>query len=281
MNLLSIQSHVVFGHAGNSAAVFPLQRIGVEVWPVHTVQFSSHTGYGPAQGAVFDGDLIRRLIKSLGERGILGECDGILSGYVGSAEIGAAVLEAVEAVKGAAPFARYCCDPVIGDVGRGVFVQAGVPEFMKERAVPAADMVTPNQFELDYLSGRSTRSLSELHAALDAVHKMGPSFILATSVHTDDTPDDCIDLIASNDEGRWLLRTPELPVSLPGAGDVTAALFLAHSLQSSTPEALSATASAVFNVLRRSVEEGSAEMLLVEAQEEFVRPSETFTAHRL
>jgi pyridoxine kinase len=278
MNILSIQSHVVFGHVGNSAAVFPLQRIGIEVWPVHTVQFSSHTGYGPAQGAVFDPDLIRRLIKGIAERGILGECDGILTGYMGSAEIGAAALEAVDAVKTAAPFARYCCDPVIGDADRGVFVQPGVPEFVKERAVPAADLVTPNQFELDYLSGRSTRSRGDMHAALDAVHAMGPTVVLITSLHTDETPSGCIDLIASDQDGRWMLRTPELPVSLNGAGDLIAALFLAHSLQATTPEALSSSASSVFGVLRRSVEQGSQEMLLIEAQDEFVQPSQTFPA---
>jgi pyridoxine kinase len=282
MNILSIQSHVVCGHVGNSAAVFPLQRIGIEVWPVHTVQFSSHTGYGPAQGGVFDADLIRRVIKGIAGRGILGECDGILSGYLGSAETGAAVLEAVDQVKTVAPLARYCCDPVIGDAGRGVFVQPGIPEFIKERAVPAADLVTPNQFELDYLSGRATRNRADMHAALDTVHAMGPTTILITSLHSDETPAGCIDLIASDEDGRWLLRIPELPVSLPGAGDMIAALFLAHSLQvGSTADALSCAASSVFGVLRRSVEQGSHEMLVIESQDEFVEPSETFTPRRM
>jgi pyridoxine kinase len=282
MNILSIQSHVCFGHAGNSAAVFPLQRLGVEVWPVHTVQFSTHTGYGPVQGDVFGADLIRRVISGIAERGILGECDGILSGYIGSPEIGAAVLEAVDRVKGTAPLARYCCDPVIGDQGRGIFVQDGVPEFIKEHAVPAADIVTPNQFELEYLAGRSTRTVADLHAALDAVHAMGPRVVFVTSLHTDDTPRGCIDLIASEGGTRCHLRTPELPVSLHGAGDLIAALFLAHSLLAgSTAEALSRAASSVFGVLRRSVEQGSRELLLVEAQDEFLEPCELFTARRL
>jgi pyridoxine kinase len=273
---------VVFGHAGNSAAVFPLQRLGVEVWPVHTVQFSCHTGYGPTQGQVFEADLIRRLVQGIEERGVLGECDAVLSGYIGSAEIGEAVLEAVDKVKRLAPLARYCCDPVIGDVDRGVFVQPGVPEFMKERAVPAADVITPNQFELEYLAGRPTRTLADLHAALDLLHASGPRVILVTSLHTDATPNGCTELIASDESGRCMLRTPELPVSLHGAGDVMAALFLAHSLLAgSTAEALSRAASSLFCVLRRSVEEGSRELMLVEAQDEFIEPSDLFTTRKL
>ena len=159
MNLLSIQSHVAYGHVGNAAAVFPLQRLGVEVWPVHTVQFSNHTGYGEWKGQVFDAALIREVVAGIEQRGVLGECDGVLSGYMGGADIGAAILDAVATVKRANPAARYCCDPVIGDVGRGVFVREGIPEFMKSKAVPAADIVTPNQFELDYLSGRESKTL--------------------------------------------------------------------------------------------------------------------------
>src|SRR5882724_3261195 len=156
MNLLSIQSHVAYGHVGNSAAVFPLQRLGVEVWPVHTVQFANHAGYGPPRGAVFDGAMIREVVQGIEERGMLGSCDGVISGYMGSAEIGEAILDAVARVKRANPSALYGCDPVIGDVGRGMYVAPEVAEFIKARALPAADVVTPNQFELGYLAGHGT-----------------------------------------------------------------------------------------------------------------------------
>src|SRR5690606_5837667 len=135
MNLLSIQSHVAFGHVGNAAATFPLQRIGVEVWPIHTVQFSNHTGYGAWTGQVFDAGLIGEVVRGIEERGALGTCGGVLSGSRGAAATGEAILDAVTRVKGANPQARYCCDPVIGDVESGVFVRDGIPEFMKSRAV--------------------------------------------------------------------------------------------------------------------------------------------------
>jgi pyridoxine kinase len=279
MNILSIQSHVAYGHVGNSAAVFPLQRIGVEVWPVHTVQFSNHTGYGAWRGRAFSGEAIRAVIEGIDERGVLGECDGVISGYLGSADIGEAVVDTVGRVKGANPAARYCCDPVIGDVGRGVFVRRGVPELIRERALPIADFATPNQFELDFLTVRTTTTLAEALAAIDALHALGPRVVLVTSLRVDDTPADALDLVASDGVERFRLRTPLLPLTINGAGDVIAALFFAHHLSTgSAAEALSRAASSLFGVLGRTAEQGSREMLLVEAQQEFVTPRRIFKA---
>src|SRR5205814_5942533 len=156
-----------------------------EVWPVHTVQFSNHTGYGAFRGRVFDAAMIQEVVDGIAERGALGRCDGVLSGYVGAIDTGVAILDAVARVKAANPKARYCCDPVIGDVGRGVYVAAGIPEFMRRHALPAADVVTPNQFELELLAGQMTGTLRDLRAAIEAVHKLGPGAILVTSLHTD------------------------------------------------------------------------------------------------
>lgn len=282
MNLLSIQSHVAYGHVGNSAATFPLQRIGVEVWPIHTVQFSNHTGYGAWTGRVFEAALITELLDGIEARAALQRCDGVLSGYMGSAETGAAILDAVARVKAANPRARYCCDPVIGDVGRDIYVRPGIPEFMREHAVPAADMVTPNQFELDYLSGRTSATLRGALAAIDSVHAFGPRVILVTSLHTDDTPSDAIDLVASDASGRFRVRTPKLPISVNGAGDAIAALFFAHHLRTgSAAQALSRAASSVFGVLKRTADAASREILLIDAQDEFVNPSRVFPAEPL
>ncbi len=282
MNLLSIQSHVAYGHVGNAAATFPLQRIGVEVWPIHTVQFSNHTGYGAWTGRVFEASLISELLDGIAARGVLGTCDGVLSGYMGSAETGAAILDAVARVRAANPHARYCCDPVIGDVGRDIYVRPGIPEFMREQAVRAADIVTPNQFELDYLAGRTTATLRDALVAIDTVHALGPKVIMVTSLHTDATPADAIDLVASDASGAFRVRTPKLPISVNGAGDAIAALFFAHHLRTgSASEALSRAASSVFGLLRRTAEANSREILLVDAQEEFVAPSRVFSADKI
>jgi pyridoxine kinase len=282
MNILSIQSHVAYGHVGNSAAVFPLQRIGVEVWPVDTVQFSNHPGYGEWRGDVFSGEAIRLVVQGIEERGVLGECDGVLSGYLGAPDTGEAVADAVVRVKSANPAARYCCDPVIGDTDRGVFVRPGVPELIKQRLLPAADVVTPNQFELEYLADRKAATYLELAAAIDALHDRGPQVVLVTSLQIDETPPDCIDLVVSDRSDRCRVRTPRLPVIANGAGDAVAALFFAHYLQGgSTAEALSLAASSMFAVLSRTAEAGASEMLLIEAQQELVRPSQVFDAHRI
>ncbi|HWG94601.1 MAG TPA: pyridoxal kinase, partial [Mycobacteriales bacterium] len=182
--VLSIQSHVAYGHVGNASAVFALQRLGVEVWPVHTVQFSNHTGYGAWRGRVFDGQAVDEVVEGIAEQGVLGTCDAVLSGYLGSADIGHAVLGAVERVRAANPDAVWCCDPVMGDVGRGVFVRPGIPELMREHAVPAADVVTPNHYELDLLAGTATTSLGAVKDAVAAVQALGPRVVLTTSLVT-------------------------------------------------------------------------------------------------
>lgn len=279
MNLISIQSHVAYGHVGNAAAVFPLQRMGVEVWPIHTVQFSNHTGYGEWKGQVFDAGLIRDVVAGIEAREVLGECNGVLSGYMGGADIGEAILDAVATVKRANPEARYCCDPVIGDVGRGIFVRPGIPEFMKAKAVSAADIITPNQFELDYLSSRKSGTAAQVRDALKAVHDLGPRTILVTSLHTDETPDHSIDMLASDDSGCFRLRTSKLPLSVNGAGDAIAALFFAHYLRTGEiRQALSSAGSSIFGILSCTAEMGSREIQLIAAQDEIVRPSQIFEA---
>jgi pyridoxine kinase len=277
MNLLSIQSHVAYGHVGNAAAVFALQRLGVEVWPIHTVELSNHPGHGAFRGRTADAAAIRELVAGIAERGVLGRCDGVISGYVGAADIGAEILAAVGAVKAANPAARYCCDPVIGDAGRGVYVRDDVAGLIRARAVPAADVLTPNQFELEYLADRKVATLAEAVAAIEALHARGPGVVLVTSLATAETPPDAIDLVVSDAKGRYRLRTPKLPLAANGAGDAIAALFFAHLLRTgSAAEALAQSASSVFGILRRTAQAGAREMLLIEAQDEIVSPSRLF-----
>lgn len=282
MNILSIQSHVAYGHVGNAAAVFPLQRIGVEVWPVNTVQFSNHTGYGAWTGEVFGADHIRDVVKGIEDRGVFSSCDGVLSGYMGSAEIGEAILDAVARVKRANPAARYCCDPVIGDIDTGVYVREGIPDFIRTKALTMADVATPNQFELGLLSGLDTGIVEGLLAAIDWLHALGIGSLLVTSVQTDETPDDCIEIMASGRDGTFRLRTPLLPISVNGAGDAIAALFFAHLMRGMTAaDALAKAGSSLFGVLKMTAERGAREILLVEAQEEFVTPSTLFEPVRV
>jgi pyridoxine kinase len=277
MNLLSIQSHVAYGHVGNSAAVFALQRLGCEVWPVHTVQFSNHPGHGQWRGSVFAAAHVAEVVRGIAERGALARCDGVLSGYLGASDVGAAILEAVALTKAANPQARYCCDPVIGDVGPGEYVRAGIADFLCERALPAADVITPNQFELERLSGQGTATLAATLAAAESLRARGPQAVLVTSLHTSETPKDAVDVLACDASGRFLVRTPLLPVTVNGAGDAAAALFFFYYLHAGDlAEALARTVSSIFGLVRRTARAGTRELLLIEAQEELVAPSQTF-----
>ncbi|CAA9419375.1 Pyridoxal kinase [uncultured Rubrobacteraceae bacterium] len=282
MNVLSIQSSVAYGHVGNSAAVFPLQRMGFEVWPVNTVQFSNHTGYGQWRGQVLPAEDVAGIIRGIEDRDVLAGCDAVLSGYMGDASLGEVIVGAVGRVKKLNAKAIYCCDPVMGDAGRGFFVRPGIPRFIKEVAVPAADIITPNQFELEFLTGLEVGDLYEALEAADEARRLGPETVLTTSLRRRDADADTIEMLAVSGEGAWLVQTPMLALEVNGAGDATAALFLARLLRGATPaEALSMTASAVYAVLEETHRTGSREMRLVAAQESIAEPPRRFEAKQI
>ncbi|TWP37857.1 pyridoxal kinase PdxY [Leekyejoonella antrihumi] len=281
MKILSIQSSVAYGYAGNSSAVFPLQRLGHEVWPVYTVHFSNHTGYGQWRGLVFEPETIAEIITGIEERGVLPECDAVLSGYQGGMPVGAVILDAVTRVKAANPKAVYCADPVMGDVERGFFVQPGVPEFIRDHVVPAADLITPNQFELEFLTGRDIHSVTDLLTAIDAVRARGPHSVLVTSVQTDDTPADSVQMALAVGADVWSVRTPLLPMYIEGAGDVSAAIFLARILQESPQDTLAAVADSVFSIVEATHRAGTREIQLIAAQDQIANPARRFEVTRL
>ncbi len=277
--ILSIQSHVVYGHVGNDAAAFPLQRLGREVWPLMSVQFSSHTGYAGWRGRVFDAGMIDDCVEGLGAIGVLSDCAGLLTGYLGKAEIGEAALKALSALRSANPQAVYCCDPVIGDVGRGPYVALEVAEFFRDRALPAATIVTPNAFELEWLSGGPVRTLADARSAVAALRARGPRVVAVTSLALDETPPDALDVLAGDEAGFWLARTQRLPIAVNGAGDLFAALFFHHRLDSgSTQAALSKAVSSTFGIVATTLSSGRRELALVDAQEELLRPSQVVPA---
>lgn len=284
MNILSIQSHVSYGHVGNAVAVFVLQRLGCEVWPVHTVHFSNHTGYPEWKGTVAPSDQIAELIDGLDARGALAECDAILTGYIGSAALGAVIADTVERVKSQNPSALYCCDPVMGDTGRGFYVDHAIPKFMAHRAVPLADILTPNPFELETLVGRPLQDQEALDEAAQEISEGGPKKVLVTSV-SDGSPD-TIGMLVSTAEGAWLAKSPVLDFEINpnGAGDATAAFFLAYSTQnpddtqnSHDAWALGKTKASVNALLKATQVNGGRELDIVGAQEAFTKakPVET------
>ena len=285
MRILSLQSHVAYGHVGNSAAVFPLQRLGHEVWPVHTVLFSNHTGYGAWRGPVIPGQDVHEVVLGMEERGALAQVDLVISGYQGSPQIAEVVLDAVTRVKAANPAAAYSCDPVMGNAVSGCFVNPDIPPLIRDRVVPQADVITPNQFELGFLIERELGERPTLDQVLDAAdvaRTTGPGTVLVTSVLHAGQPPETIEMLAVTGEGAWLVTTPRLPMKANGSGDVTAALFAAQLTETGDPAvALERTTSSVFDLLVNTLDAGSRELLLVESQATYAEPRLQFRAERI
>jgi pyridoxine kinase len=283
MRVISIQSQVAFGHVGNSAAVFPLQMHGIDVIAVPTTLLSNRPGYETIRGRVLDAALVADLLRGIEERGAVDDCQMILSGYLGSPEIAAEVADFVARARACHPKLAYCCDPVLGDRDRGLFVHADIPPLVRDRLCPLADIITPNHFEFEWLCGVRATTTDQVIEAAQALMARGPSTVIVTSAELADTPDDTIETVAVERfmEGTkaWRVRTPRLPISPSGTGDLFAALLVAARVQGKdTPDALGHAASAIFAVLERTAARGTEEMRIVESAGELVHPRRRFEA---
>ena len=277
--ILSIQSWVACGNVGNNAALFPLQRLGCETWSLNTVQFSNHTGHPRWRGSAVPAAEIGQLFEGIAELGVLPRCDAVLSGYLGAEETGPLLLDIVARVKAANPRALFCCDPVMGDDDTGWYVGEGVRQFFRARAMAAADIATPNRFELEWLTGRRIESLAQAGEAALALAAQGPRVVLVTSL---EAAADRVAIVAAGPQESWAAETPRLPIAATGCGDAVSALFLARLLLGQPlPEALAATAAAIYGVIEATLAAGGGELALVAAQSELVEPSRTVTPRRL
>ena len=289
MRFLSLQSHVAYGYVGNRAATFPLQRLGHEVWAVNTVEFSNHTGYGAWRGRTAPADQVAEIVQGIEALGQLPRCDALLTGYVGDAALADVVLDTARRVRAANPRAIWCCDPVLGDIDTGIYVKPGIDDFFRKLAIPAADLVTPNHFELEHLTGRSVSTMAEALAAARTFlggrgDGGGPRLVLITSLRRGDAPDDQIEMVAVGADVAWRIATPLIGFEIApnGTGDAVAALFSAHWLAGGdVAEALGRAASSIFAVLQATHEMGERELQLVAAQDRLVAPPRRFTAERL
>lgn len=283
MHFLSLQSHVAYGYVGNRAAAFPLQRLGHEVWAVNTVEFSNHTGYGAWRGRTAPADQVAEIVAGIEALGLLPRCDALLTGYVGDAALGDVVLDTARRVRAANGRAIWCCDPVLGDVDTGIYVKPGIDAFFRERAIPAADLVTPNHFELEHLTGRTVSTMDEALAAARSL-LTGPRLVLITSLRRADAPSDQVEMVAVSPREAWRISTPLIGFEIApnGTGDAVAALFAAHWIATGdVAAALGRAASSIFAVLEATKSLGERELQLVAAQDRMVAPTRRFTAEKL
>lgn len=279
MNVLSIQSSVAYGHVGNNAATLPLQRLGISVWPVNTAHLSNHLGHATWRGGPAAADGVGDIVAGIDTLGVLGDCDALLSGFLGSAALGAVVLDALDRLRAANPAAIFMLDPVIGDDGIGVYVSGGVADYLRDKLLPRAQIITPNRYEAEYLTTRKIGSIDDAVAAMADLRRVGPELVVLTSAYKSD---DDLTTLAADREGVWMVRSPRLDTAVHGAGDLFSALFLGHTLRGEvTAEALSLTVSSVHAVLAATAQAGAREMLLVDTQDALAAPPKRFPSERL
>ncbi len=272
MRLVSISSRVAWGHVGNASLVFPLQRLGCEVVSVDTVLFSNHLGYGSYAGPVVPGAEVTAILAQLERLGVLGEADGLISGFLGEAPTAEAVAGAVARLRQTRPDYPYLLDPVLGDHGR-LYVPESLATAVARHLVPLASLMTPNPFELETLTGQPVLGETATLAAAKGLLSATTRAVLVTSAHEEEAR---VGLLLVTAERCWRLWTPRYRFSITpnGSGDLLAGLWLLESLRQ--PDLLTAARLAVARllaVIARTAAEDRRELLLVAAQEDLVRAS--------
>ncbi|EJS4058532.1 pyridoxal kinase PdxY [Vibrio parahaemolyticus] len=277
-SILSIQSHVVYGHAGNSSAVFPIQRMGIDALPIHTVQYSNHTQYEQGwKGQKFCSDDIRTLLHGLDNINTLGECGAVLSGYQGSPDQCKAVADVVRSVKESNHNAIYVCDPVMGDPDKGCIVADGVREEITQSLLPISDVIVPNQYELTAMTGVEIHSVYDAVTACKEALKLGPKIVLVKHLHSIDS--DMFSMILATPKACYLTQRPNIEFKQQpvGVGDLISAVFTACLMKNMSPTvAFRHTNNAIYGVLDITKGYGTWELQIVNAQYEFVEPSHDF-----
>ncbi|MDR7342338.1 pyridoxine kinase [Pantoea alhagi] len=284
-NILAIQSHVVFGHAGNSAAEFPMRRMGANVWPLNTVQFSNHTQYGHWTGTVMPASHLTDIVKGIADIDRLKTCDAVLSGYLGSAEQGEQILEIVRQVKQANPEAWYFCDPVMGHPEKGCIVAPGVAEFHCKASLPASDIIAPNLLELEMLSGSSVTNVEDAVTVSRQLIAQGPKIVLVKHLARAGRRSDRFEMLLVTAQEAWHISRPliDFGVRQPvGVGDLTSGLLLVNLLKGETlKQSLEHITAAVYEVMLKTHEMGEYELQLVAAQDLIAKPQQHFAAEKL
>jgi len=276
MGILSIQSHVATGRVGNAIVAFALQRLGHEVWPVHTVLFSNHPGLGGFRGKVRDPADLTDIIDGLEAQGVFSRCDAILGGYLGAAENGLVMLDAVERVRGSRPDARFYLDPVMGDDGKGVYVSEAVVDFY-QGAYARADVLAPNAFELGVLTGRAISTPSDAVEAARSLLGERLRTVLVTSVPSAEGGE--IGTLAVRRDMAVSVTTPRLGIDPKGAGDLFMALAAANRADGDDPvSALERAVAVVWSLARDAENRGGGDLPIIEHQEFLLTPDRMFPA---
>ena len=225
--IITIQSQVVFGHIGNTAARFALEASGAEVAAIPTAIFSNTPNYPTQRGCPIPGDLFADLLLGATERGLMERADFLMTGHISSLEVAEQIVEFTARAKAINPRLLYHCDPVMGDIGSWLYVPEEIAQVMRDRLLPLADVVMPNQFELGWLSESPIETINDVHAARAALHMQKHSTLIVTGCLLQDTPVGVIESVIIDPDKTTRVPTRQLPWSLSGTGDLYASIVAA------------------------------------------------------
>lgn len=223
--VLSIQSHVVSGYVGNKSAVFPLQLLGYDVDFINTVHFSNHTGYPKVAGSRLEGSELVALVESMELNGLLSNYTHLLTGYIGRVSFTQSLIEVVKKLKSLNPDLIYVCDPVLGDDSK-LYVPKELIPLYRDELLPLADVITPNDFEVEQLTGIKIRTIEDIENALDILHGYGVLYVIITSTQL--TPSNLTLVGSTKGQPPFQITFPKKDVSFTGTGDLFAALTCAY-----------------------------------------------------
>lgn len=262
-----------------------MRRMGVNVWPLNTVQFSNHTQYGQWTGCVMPASHLSDIAQGIASIDQLKNCDAVLSGYIGSPEQGDHILDIVRQVKQANPAAWYFCDPVMGHPEKGCIVAPGVAEFLCQQALPCSDMIAPNVLELELLAQREIANVAQAVDAARALIAKGPKMVLVKHLSRAGYHLDCFEMLLVTADDAWHISRPlvDFGARQPvGVGDLTSGLLLVNLLKGGgLAQALEHVTAAVYEVMLTTQEMGEYELQVVAAQEGIVAPRCHFAALKL
>ncbi|MBK4216956.1 pyridoxal kinase [Paracoccus caeni] len=263
--IISIQSQVVHGHVGNSAAVFPMQAAGLEVAAIPTVLFSNTPDYPTLRGAPVPPAIFADLLLGAEERGLPQRAVWLITGYIGSVEVAELTADFVARAKVANPSLRYLCDPVMGDHGPGLYVPAELARLMRDRLLPMADLTTPNSFELGHLTGTPITTLADVETAAAKLHLAPEASLIATGCVLRDSPDGHLESVIIGPRGVSRHPTPHIPVALPGTGDLFSGLVMAGlGRGDALPQAVARAQDLTGRALDYAAKAGAREIVLYE-----------------
>lgn len=267
MAILSVQSHVSFGHAGNSSAVFPLQRLGHVVWPVYTVLFSNHTGHGNWRGPIMSADVVSDIIQGVFERVDYKQCQVMMTGYIGSPDIAQVIVDNVTTIRQHNREFIYSCDPVMGDLERGFYTAEPIRQFFKQKLLQQFDILLPNQFELEFLSDGKIDSLEQAISQAKSLITKPQQKVIVTSLHF--LGDDIMRTLLVSQDHVYSIETPVIPLKhgFAGSGDLFHALFMGNYLNlGDDAKALEKAVNSIFHILQATYQQNSYELCIIPNQ---------------